>query len=288
MKNIYMDQPVELTELLKDYGKTMESFINIKIGYDEKIYILLNDGISEAISGMPVGAGISYSAIVLTVDWCKGKIVNQEIIDLGDHKMNFRFIQPIGNNILLLGARCKNRSSNGPENNAVVIDRKGNIVNEFCFGDAILDCIVTKTGQIITSYFDEGIFGNYEWEHPIGSSGLIVWNKQGEIQWESPRSIFDCYAINLDEQDNLWYYYYDEFNLVKTDFDKEWMYKPDIKGADRFLITSDTRTVLFYNGFYGHNKLQSAVLDCDNMKEHEDISIIYNGEKLSVEKLWSL
>ena len=37
-------------------------------------------------------------------------------------------------------------------------------------------------------------------------------------------SIYDCYAISLDEEENLWFYYYDEFRLVRTNF-KEDVYK---------------------------------------------------------------
>lgn len=103
-------------------------------------------------------ANTEYSAIRLSVDWESGEVVHHELLEFGNHKMNFHFIQPIGENILLLGVRCMYYENPGPEKNAVLVDVMGNVVKEFCLGDGIQDCIVTDSGDIITSYFDEGVF----------------------------------------------------------------------------------------------------------------------------------
>ena len=49
------------------------------------------------------------------------------------------------------------------------------MLSRFCLGDGIQDCVVKKDGTIITSYFDEGVFGNYGWDEPLGDCGLIAW-----------------------------------------------------------------------------------------------------------------
>lgn len=38
-----------------------------------------------------------------------------------------------------------------------------------------------EDGRIVTSYFDEGIFGNFGWDQPLGASGLVVWDEQGRV-----------------------------------------------------------------------------------------------------------
>lgn len=191
MKTIQMLHHIELKELFNTYGRSMNSLVNIQIGYDEKVYILLSAQIPERIQGMFVNteANSEYSAICLTVDWENEMITHHELLEFWVHKMNFHFIQPIGDNILLLGARCRYRKENSPEMNAVIVDFEGNIQSEFCLGDGIQDCIVTDEGNIITSYFDEGVFGNFGWEKPIGHCGLIVWSENGEIKWEANRMI---------------------------------------------------------------------------------------------------
>lgn len=282
MKNIELLNMLDMRELFSIYKKSLDSFVNIKIGFDEKIYILLSEHIPERIDGRFVNtiANSNYSAIILDVDWYENKVTGHTFVNLGKHKMNFHMIQSIGENILLLGARCKYNGENGPEMNAVIVDLKGNVINEFCFGDGIEDCIVMRNGDIVTSYFDEGVFGNYGWYNPIGHCGLIVWTGDGKVKWEANREICDCYAINIDEQDNLWYYYYTEFELVKTDLCKEKAYNPQVKGAAGFLITSDTRNVIFDGGYGKHDEFVTATFKGDALKDYESMQLLHNGKNI--------
>lgn len=160
--------------------------------------------------------------------------------------MNYHFIQPIGDNILLSGARCHLYTDEIAEKNALIITKAGEVISEICFGDGIEHVIVTPDNRIITSYFDEGIFGNYGWDNPIGCNGLIVWNDKGDILWEASKyPIYDCYAMNVDDEYNLWFYYYDEFKLVKTNYRKDIVYQPEISGSGAFLITKNGRCLIF-------------------------------------------
>ena len=153
--------------------------------------------------------------------------------------MNFRFLRPVPDgSFLLLGSRCMYSKKNGPEKNAVFIDREGNVLRAFTFGDGIADCIVRDDGLIITSYFDEGVLGNYGWDDPIGSCGLCGWTMDGRNIWRCERDILDCYAMNIDADGNLWYYYYTDFQLVRTDFRTETEYDPMVEGAsDSFYVS---------------------------------------------------
>ena len=80
----------------------------------------------------------------------------------------------------------------------------------------------------------EGVFG----DAPFGNKGLVVWNCMRHRIWENEKyGIMDCYAINVDEQENLWFYYYADDDLVRTDFEKDISYHPEIEGMTKFLIT---------------------------------------------------
>lgn len=241
-----------LRGLFMEQGVTGLDLVSMNIGYDGKVYFLFSSGIPARIDGMFVNtaANAVYTALVVTPSWESGVIEKAERLDLGRHVMNFRFIRPVPDgSFLLLGSRCMYSKKYGPEKNAVFTDREGNVLRALTFGDGIADCIVRDDGIIITSYFDEGIYGNYGWEEPIGSCGLCAWTTDGRMIWHSEREIDDCYAINLDESGNLWYYYYTDFQLIRTDFETETEYDPMVEGADRFAVAGDG-SFLIMNGGY--------------------------------------
>ena len=90
--------------------------------------------------------------------------------------MNYKKLQPLGDEYLIVGIRCHNLPE-GPELNAMVFDEKGCMIREFCLGDGITDVLTIPEKKIITGYFDEGILGNFGWNNPIGSCGMIEWDR---------------------------------------------------------------------------------------------------------------
>ena len=239
-------------DLFIEHGMMGLDFVSMNIGYDEKVYFLFSSKIPARINGMFVNtaANASYTALAVTLSWERGVVEKVERFDLGKHTMNFHFIRPVPDgSFLLLGARCMYSEESGPEKNAVFTDKEGNVLRELTFGDGINDCIVRNDGIIITSYFDEGVFGNYGWQEPIGSCGLCAWTMDGRIIWRSERDIADCYAINIDESGNLWYYYYTDFLLVRTDFRTEMEYDPMIKGADSFAVVENGGALIMSGGY---------------------------------------
>ena len=138
------------------------------------------------------------------------------------HHVNFL---PTGE-ILLICARCRYENENEIDKNARIYNLEGELLRDFIAGDGIQDVQVDNEGNIWTSYFDEGILGNFGWNQPIGSPGLICWNKDGQQIWEfEPIDgldyMTDCYAMNIDADNNIWFYYYTDFPLVKLDNSKE-------------------------------------------------------------------
>ena len=68
------------------------------------------------------------------------------------------------------------------------------------------------------SYFDEGVFGNYGWNHPgppaLGASGLVAFTKTGEVGFTyDPEAahtdaVSDANAMNDTADGDVWLYIY--------------------------------------------------------------------------------
>ncbi|MBM2614679.1 hypothetical protein JIG36_03805 [Actinoplanes sp. LDG1-06] len=180
--------------------------------------------------------------------------------------------QPLpGGRFLVVAARCRLRPE-GPDRNAIVYDPDGTPVAEFTFGDGIEEVLTTPTGQAWAGYFDEGVYGNYGWDDPLGSCGLIRWNTaDGEQAWrfrggDAPY-IDDCYALNVTDE-TAWACYYSDFPLVRIHDGKLTVWRNKLARGARALIVDDSRVALFggYSpdhdavavGKLGNGKLRAA------------------------------
>jgi len=142
---------------------------------------------------------------------------------LKDETYNYHFVQRLSSgDLLLANARC---SYNGgaPDRHARVFTQEGRFVRDLVLGDGLASLECTG-GRIWTTYFDEGIFGNFGWDSPIGSHGVIQWDEHGKrlfsLEDTGRFEVADVYATNVVNRDECWFYYYDEFELVKLDSGK--------------------------------------------------------------------
>ena len=163
--------------------------------------------------------------------------------------------------------------------NAIIVDYQGNIIKKLCIGDGVQDCIVNKFGNIIVSYFDEGVYSGDE----IANNGLNVFNINGEIIWKSDKPIDDCYAINIDENENIWYYYYRDFKLIKTNMSEEKIYDPQVFGSSGFLVSSDEKNIIFEGGYGNKNNFVIGNFQNDEIVNFENLKFIYNNENINIE-----
>jgi hypothetical protein len=184
-----------------------------------------------------------------------------QTVELREVEIAFPSVQPLPNGeVLLVGSRCHYREGD-PEQNAVVFDENGNVQRRFVLGDGINALETTADGRIWVSYFDEGVFGNYGWDKPMGSSGLICFDPSGQIVWEfTPPdgfdTICDCYAMNVTDG-TVWACYYSEFPLVKIDSKSRVRgWKNEISGANALAV--DDKRVLLWGG-YGDNHSRCVV-----------------------------
>lgn len=212
--------------------------------------------------------------LVFDVDWNNSKILHENYYELGEYERYFYIAQPINNNILLVDFRC----TNGDEN-VIIIDYQGNIVKKLCLGDGVQDCIVNNLGNIIVSYFDEGVFSG----DGIANTGLNVFNMNGQIIWKSDKPIDDCYAINIDEDENIWYYYYSDFKLIKTNMKEEKIYNPQVSGSSGFLVCSNEKNVIFEGGYDNRNRFVIGKLQNDEIVNFENLKFISTNENINVE-----
>lgn len=278
---------IDYNELKEQYKIQQYELVNFSIGYDEIVYLLFSKSIPERINGMfvPTKSNTDYKCIILIVDWDNNELLGSEMYNLGIQEANIHFIQPIGDEILLLGARAYFYKDGSTDKNAVITDKYGTAIKKFCLGDGIQDCIVTSDKKIITSYFDEGIFGNNGWENPLGQNGLVVWNEFGEKIWENKKyDICDCYAINIDVQGNLWFYYYIDFNVVKTNFFCDQVYDVNIEGSSAFLINRKQTELIFDGGYNKHSQFVGYKLDKDIIAGKFGFDIIYNSSRLLLQR----
>lgn len=267
----------DLNKLCSKYSDDYR-IVNYQLGYDDKLYILLSRKAED---------GFEYAVISADVDWDKDMISCEEFAKLGKYDLKFNLVQPIGENILLLGSRAKKYANGDTDKNAVIIDKNGEFVREMCFGDGIQDCLTTADGKIFVSYFDEGIFGNCGWSmsDAIGRSGLNMFDEYGNINWSADSQIDDCYAMNVDDDNNLWYYYYSEFLIVKTDLYTQKVFDPHISGANSLLISADQSGIIIDGGYNDPFDFYAAKLT--DKSKYDPVYFSDGEKKISPNRMYS-
>jgi hypothetical protein len=178
---------------------------------------------------------------------------DQAVLDvvIDRERFNIHHVQPLGDDLLLVCARSYYRGPRDFDNNGRVYSRKGKFVRELLLGDGIQAVETTANGVIWTSFFDEGIFGNYGWQEPVGASGLIAWSSRGKKVYEFEPSagldsICDCYAMNVVSEQDTWCYYYTEFPLVLVrNRCVASIWKVPLSGSDAFAVSGEHASIVW-------------------------------------------
>jgi hypothetical protein len=242
----------DISNYLGDY-----KLINISLGADQEICLLAVNSVPEpekgSIATFPPSKTSShhnYKVVIIAKN-------STEQIEITNESWNYHFVQPIdnNNNILLAGGRSHYYKDNSYDKNGRVFNKQGVLLRDFLLGDGIQDVQVSSQNSIWTSYFDEGVFGNYGWKNPIGSVGLRAWDDNGYEIYKYDNSgkhfISDCYALNVLDDNNVWFYFYTDFDLANKQRESVQYYKPNISGADGFIVYD--KYVLFRGGYRNHN-----------------------------------
>jgi hypothetical protein len=170
------------------------------------------------------------------------------------------------NEVLVVAPRCQRFSGGKYEMNAVVYNRTGKAVRDFLLGDGIEHIQVDEKAQIWVGYSDEGVFGNYGWNSPVGAAGLCCFSSSGEKIWDYAPPvgfdpICDCYALNV-ARNSVWSYYYTDFPIAQIDAELRvrcWSTK--VPGA-RALAAGQDKILLF--GGYEDQRSVCTLLHLDD------------------------
>ncbi len=188
-------------------------------------------------------------------------------INIHEEPFNITEVQPTQDGYLLVCPRCYRHSSSDIEKNGRVYDASGHLVREIVLGDGIEQVFVSKDHNVWVSYFDEGIFGNYGWDSPLGRAGLVEWSLDGIKHYEFEPSdgleyMADCYSLNIDLNEDVWCYYYTEFPIVRIkDRAIADYWESPVQGASRFSVSFPY--VLFVGGYADKGLFQLVMLHQD-------------------------
>ncbi|MFD1887258.1 hypothetical protein [Paenibacillus wenxiniae] len=239
-----------------DLSSYMDGFtlVSAQWGHDGLAYVLLINEVPERKQGMFVKTKLeqSYTYKVLVV----AEQYIEELV-IPDQRYLYHYVQPLHEQLLLVGARATYYGQDQFDRNARVWSRDGVPMRDFLLGDGIESVQVTRAGTIWTSYFDEGVYGNYGWVEPIGASGLIAWDAEGNIRYKNTAALIDdCYALNVVNEQDVWFYYYSDFQLghitngVQTESSQVTFLHPGISGSSGFI--TDGEHFLFDAGYNKH------------------------------------
>lgn len=222
--------------------------VSIAIGAGGELCLLLTKEIpplAEEMFPQSVTADpIAYRAVIIR----KG---DKTVTDFPQEKWNYHFLETIddGNHLLMCGSRSYNHGDGNIERNARVYTADGQLVRQFCLGDGIEHLSVTPDNHIWCGYFDEGIFGNYGWDDPLGKSGLVKWSPDGRMVWEyqgtGNRFISDCYAMTTVGNEAAFHYYTD-FDVGFVQNGQTVYLSTNIDGASAMAATEDGSSILFH------------------------------------------
>ena len=171
--------------------------------------------------------------------------------------------------ILVVASRCLRHPDGSFELNAKVYDPTGRPKREFLLGDGINHVQADAKGNVWVAYFDEGVYGNFGWQHdggPFGAAGLSCFNCDGHKMWdfhppEGFDHISDCYGLNVSST-GAWAYYYTDFPIALID--SEWRvrcWQTGLAGGKTFAV--DGGRVLLYVG-YGDQRTACQLLELHN------------------------
>jgi hypothetical protein len=189
----------------------------VDVGYDQAIYLLFAlrplDYYYERNQFRFVKTTPDQPQSYRVLRYDRGTVTLDVTIE--NETFNIHELQPLQDELLLVCGRSYYRRKNDYDKNGRVYSLDGKFQREFLLGDGIASVQTNRRGEIWTSYFDEGVLGNFGWKQPVGAAGLVMWDADGQKLYEhQPRSILDCYAMNVTSNDDVWIYYYTTFPLV--------------------------------------------------------------------------
>ncbi|POP44857.1 hypothetical protein CHU32_13265 [Superficieibacter electus] len=257
-------------------------FVACSWAADGRIAILETEKIPERIDGMFVPTRTEKQGWYITL--YSPDLRRLELPVITDD-INFHHIQLVDDDhLLLVCGRSRYQNGEG-EKNAAIYTLNSTVVRRFTLGDGIQDISVTEDGAIWVSYFDEGVFGNYGWEEPMGRPGLVKYDLCGNILWQQDEfDICDCYALNVENPQSVWFYYYMDFKLVHLSGSDSVSYQIPVQGMQDFALCNPW--IITDNGYNQHNKFTLWRLTGQQLKKQDSLQFAHPDEKHFAHAAW--
>ncbi len=234
--------------------------IALNVGPDDTLYGLWAPR-SDADDGLAARRGPQHPRRYLATVVRAG--VRMLAVAIDDAPFDLHDLQPLGDDLLLISARSQRHENGEAEANGRIYGADGRFKHAIMLGDGIGALQTSGDGTIWAGYFDEGVIGNNGWTQPLGASGLVAWNRDGEAVYHySPPAgtdmMTDCYAINVAD-DATWCYYYTQFPLVRIEHGRETgVWKPAVQGSHGFAVGGGY--ALFGGGYADYDHIQLFAL----------------------------
>lgn len=249
---MHSKQIIPITPIL-NIQKHIEGFIplSISIGPKQDLLILL-------VEEQPPLVDHRFPATV-TEEYYSYKVLRlkdgeETVLHLPNEQWNYHIVESIDDDhILLACARSIYHDETHVDQNGRVYDWDGNLIRSFCLGDGIDHMYTTRNNQIWTGYFDEGVYGNYGWKKPIGNSGLVGWDHEGNIidDGNDRKLMGECLALNVAANDEIWYFIGIDAQIGLMNESGEFQFTTDALGFQTFAINGDTMVV--HREYFDHH-----------------------------------
>jgi hypothetical protein len=269
--------------LLADLRQVLDGWgdpVAYGVGHDGAVYAAARRSSSEALTeskGIGIFPKSRFDAPTdwLVLRWQDGDLRTVVVPALA---VVVSFVQPFGDGVLLVGARCYWRSA-GAERNAVAVTWDGRVDRTFTVGDGLQDLRTTPDDRVWASYFDEGVFGNYGWSNPgpppIGESGLVQFDREGTRTFtfdpEAARTdaICDAYAMSVDADGAVWTCFYTDFPIVRVHEGKYRSWTCGVSGARAMAVRRGR--VLLYGDYRERTLGRLVALKGDTARVVEEV-----------------
>ena len=80
--------------------------------------------------------------------------------------------------------------------------------------------------------------------------------------------------MNIDADGNLWYYYYTDFQLVRTDFRTETEYDPMVEGASCFAVAEQGRFLIMDGGYDDPDSFYVSKINGGQIEDTEPLEFV--------------
>ena len=153
----------------------------------------------------------------------------------------FPMVQPHPVGWIVIGQRCHE------DNNVLILTPDGRVAGRSRVGDAVHNAYTTRSGQLWTSYFDEGIL-----DEPSNGSGCLRWeiiqDPHGfmglDLTWRMPGGWVDCYALNVTDHAS-YALLYPGFPIAAIKDDRARMVaSPEVSAGATAMVTDGYRMAL--------------------------------------------